>query len=145
MSQQKESNRGMNANLEKRILLIKKYNKEFENPKSGRKKLFSMSSLLKTSAVTPTRSVSISSCGQFYNNNRNSDDSIRMAARVTHSFKETSCSYNKMISNENLFDNNVVISYVYDKKKMFRNCAKLVIKDDSSSIFIKRHSRSYIW
>jgi hypothetical protein len=125
----------MNANLEKRILLIKKYNKECENPKNGKKKLFSLSAILKTSMVMPSRSVSISSSGQCKKNDDDDDTSLRMA-KVTQSFKETSY----LNKNRALFDN-VFITYSYNKKNLFRNCAKLIKVSPS----LTRHSRSYMW
>ena len=134
MSQQspQEPKGTMNANLEKRILLIKKYNKESENPKHGKKKLFSLTAILKTSVIMPSRSVSISSCGQF---KKNDTDNLRMA-KVTQSFKEA-CYLNK---NRTLLDN-VFISYTYNKNNLFRNCAQLIKVSPS----LTRHSRSYMW
>jgi hypothetical protein len=124
----------MNSNLEKRILLIKKYNKECENPKNGKKKLFTLSAILKTSMVMPSRSVSISSSGPL-KKNVDYETGLQLA-KVTKSFKET-IYLNK---NRALLDN-VFITYSYNKKNLFRSCAKLIKVSPS----LTRHSRSYMW
>jgi hypothetical protein len=138
-----------NINLEKRILLIKKYNKEIENPISKKKSIFCLPTFIQNTKISIPSNRSISSCSVINNNNNNNQLS-KPTKQTTQSFKINS-NYKQNFTKKNKIFNNIFVSYIYNnnKKNYHYNIAKLIKVSsiiENENISSRKYSKSsYTW